>query len=265
MKPPFKVIPPEVAAGLDRANVRIFYYDPATELLFPITGWGRMLQSVLAGDPKPPFPLAHHWYQCLDRLPLRDGVVFDVGVNYGYTSAWFAKRAASVFAFEPNPKNQVYIAEHLRLRGLDNVELIPVAVSEHSGRAVLHIKGSDGQHSLADIGASQTLRTMDVEVTSIDDFATARGIDRLALLKVGVEGFEADVFRGTAGLLSRKAIASILFEFSPTFYKQRGIDPLAPARLLEQYGYRLETVHGRRIFAEQLPTDGQAELVAFPA
>ena len=47
------------------------------------------------------------------------------------------------------------------------------------------------------------------------------GITEVSLLKVDVEGFETEVFRGAADNLSCGAIQRVLFEYSPEFYRRR--------------------------------------------
>ena len=234
----------KISAGLARADVHFYVYDPQTDLLTRITRWNWVLEALLAGDPKPPGYVDCHWYPFLHRLPHQGGVVFDVGGFRGYTTAWFAHSAKQVFCFEPYPANQADIAELLRVRRLSNAEVVPCAVSDSSGRAILHIKPFDGHHALADIGATETIDRIEVSVTTLDQFADEHGIDRVALLKVDVEGFEPEVFRGAKRLFTQRAIAGIVFEFSPRFYKQRGIDPAEPVRILNDYGYRVEAPDG---------------------
>lgn len=169
-----------------------------------------------------------------------------------------------MFCFEANPTNQDHIADLLRVRRLANIELVRCAVSDCTGRAILHIKPFGGHHALADIGASETIRRIEVPVVTLDDFAAERGIDRVALLKVDVEGFEPDVMRGAKRLFARRAIAGVLFEFSPRFYKQRGIEPATPVRMLEDHGYRVEAPDGGDIAESDLQSDVQRDLFAFP-
>jgi hypothetical protein len=50
---------------------------------------------------------------------------------------------------------------------------------------------------------------------TLDQFARSRGISEIGLLKVDVEGYEPEVFLGATGLLRRRAIKVLVFEFSP--------------------------------------------------
>ena len=238
----------------------IFYrYIAATDRLFPYKALNEAALSP-AGE-----ILSDHWYRALQARKLSRGkVAFDVGVNYGYTSAWISRWADRVYTFEPNPSNAAMIREQLRIRRIENVEHIQTAVSDHQGEGVLHLKPFDGHHSLGDIGASSTVATMRVPLTTLDGFAQTRGINQVSLLKIDVEGFEPEVLQGARGLLSAGAIDLILFEYSPRFYRQRRIDPRAPITVLEEYGYQVRTLQGHPLDPESMSTFQQVDLLAEP-
>jgi FkbM family methyltransferase len=248
---------PLVNRELKERGVLLYRYIAATDRLFPYKALTPTALSP-AGD-----ILSDRWYQALQARKLRGTIAFDVGVNYGYTSAWISHWADRVYTFEPNPNNAAMIREQLRIRQIANVELIPTAVSDQVGEAVLHLKSFDGHHSLGDIGASSTVGTMRVPVTTLDSFAATRGIDRVSLLKIDVEGFEPEALRGARGLLSARAIDLILFEYSPRFYRQRGIDPRAPMAVLEEYGYQVRTLSGDPVDGT-VSTRDQIDLLAEP-
>jgi hypothetical protein len=55
-----------------------------------------------------------------------------------------------------------------------------------------------------------------VELRTLDDFCAERGIGRIDLLKIDVEGHELRVLEGARGLLEADAIGFIQFEFNAT-------------------------------------------------
>ena len=205
-----------------------------------------------------------HWYHTLASRGVAADVVFDVGAGYGATSIWFANWAKQVFLFEPHPRNRRFVEEHHRIRRVDNVELVPAAVSNRSGTATLFSKAYDGHHALSDVGASETTETFEVETVTLDEFAAARGIEHIDVLKVDVEGFEAEVFEGAAGLLGRHAVDLVLFEYSPPFYVARGVDPALPLRRLTDHGYRITDLQGEPIDAVSAAGGRQQDLLAEP-
>ena len=135
-------------------------------------GLGRCLPVALRRSDMP----TANGIRCSIVLPLNGGIVFDVGAQLGYTTGWFAQRAAQVYCFEPSPENQDYIADVLRVRRFTNVELVRSAVGERSGIAALHVKRFPGHHSLADIGASPSVDRIEVPLISLDEFSAQRSV-----------------------------------------------------------------------------------------
>ena len=78
---------------------------------------------------------------------------------------------------------------------------------------------------------------MDVPCTTLDDFCAAREIARIHFLKVDVEGYERDVFRGAAGLLRERRIDFITFEISQIPLKGAGLTARETFAILEEHGY----------------------------
>jgi FkbM family methyltransferase len=251
---------PLVNRELREQGVHLYRYVPASDRLFP----NRALTPRAIHRERGADIGSDVWYRALAARNLRVPVAFDVGVNYGYTSVWLSRWAEQVHAFEPNPRNAALIREQLSIRGIGNVELTETALSDREGEATLHVKAFDGHHALADIGASPTHDRIRVATTTIDREAAARGIDRIGLLKIDVEGFEAEVLEGARGLLANGAIDLILFEFSPRFHRQRGIDPRAPLAVLERFGYRVMTLDGATLDESALGPVPQIDLLAEP-
>ena len=70
--------------------------------------------------------------------------------------------------------------------------------------------------------------TVEVEAITLDDYAGENRLDRIALLKIDVEGAEPDVIAGAAGLLERGAVGAVLFEVSLPQAQSLGYDPGVP-------------------------------------
>jgi len=204
------------------------------------------------------------WHDRLLQRGLAPDVVFDVGGGWGTTSVWFSGWARRVFVFEPHPLNRQRILEHHRIRRVANVEVVPTAVSDVEGETTLFEKAYGGHHSLGDVGASPTVGRIVVPVTTLDRFADERGIERVGLLKVDVEGFEPEVLRGARGFLERRAVDLVLFEYSPAFYRQRGLDPSTPLSLLDAAGYVVTDLDGRPVDPADLAAGSQRDLLATP-
>ena len=138
---------------------------------------------------------------------LRGGdVVCDIGANKGSFVYWLSRWVGEgrVVAFEPQPELARGLAEVCRPK-LDNVTVEPKAAFSHSGTQELfvpegHSPGASLTHRAAEAIA---FKTLSVPVVTLDDYFDAA--ERVALLKIDVEGAELGVFRGAERILRRHA------------------------------------------------------------
>ena len=183
-------------------------------------------------------------------------IAFDVGANIGLYTLLFSKLVGvegRVHAFEPAPENAQRLRVNLLLNEAENVTLEQAAVYSQPGSVTLNLFEqrlgawhSIGRPELPDpFEPGRTVaptRTVEVVAVSLDDYASRAGVDRIALLKVDVEGAEPDVLAGAAGLLARGAIGAILFEVSLPQSASIGHDPGEPFAQLEAAGYVSRTI-----------------------
>jgi FkbM family methyltransferase len=159
-------------------------------------------------------------------------VVFDVGAHVGYHTLRFARLvgpAGRVFAFEPHPANVRLLRRNVERRGLDQVTLIPQAVSDAPGRQPFHETALSMGHSLWPL--KEHTGRVEVAQTSLDRFAAEHEVDHADLIKIDVEGSEPEVLEGMRDLAARSRNLSVIVEFKPSLLARRGYPP---ARLLER-------------------------------
>jgi FkbM family methyltransferase len=181
--------------------------------------------------------IAHH-------IAFRDGDVFlDVGANIGWYPLVLARtRRIATLAFEPDPLNFALLEENVRLNGCASVRPIRKAVADTEGTRTLYRYANKnlGRHSLLPINDKDTV---EVETVTLDGFLAREGIvpERVAFMKVDVEGYELPVLNGAKRLL--EAIPLVLCEYSPGYMRRGGMEPKALLGLLREKGfepYRLE-------------------------
>jgi len=167
---------------------------------------------------------------CLLALLPPDGVLYDVGSNWGYYSLLAARQAGfrgRVHAFEPWPPSFADLSSIIRQGELENtVTAHHTALAAESGQAIM----SSGRHSgLARLvtGGSGPRVTKG----TIDEL----GLDRPDFIKLDVEGFETEVLRGGKRTLG-DARPFIIFESST---KGSPAQTEAVMQLLEDWNYRL--------------------------
>jgi FkbM family methyltransferase len=173
---------------------------------------------------------------------MRPGMtVFDVGANLGIYSLMAAKRIAPggmVHAFEPTPRLVRKVRDNAGLNGFSNIVVNQAAVSDRPGTAQFFLCTDDDQSSLAAVSDS----AISVQTITLDDYIAERGIPRVDLMKIDVEGAEVHAFTGSKQLLSGPDAPMIFLEINPAALEKMGSSAEALESLLRGYGYTLNPV-----------------------
>ena len=165
--------------------------------------------------------------QLIERLLEPGMVVVDVGAHVGYYTLLAAKHVGpvgKVYAFEPEA-NYAILEENIGLNGSHNILPIKSVVSSRSGSSTLYLTALDnGRHStyhhdLPEIGSEA------VTETTLDAFFEAEKWPSVDLVKMDVEGAEADVLRGMERLLHESVDLMMVMEFNPRLLANANVDP----------------------------------------
>jgi len=190
------------------------------------------------------------------QLARTPAVVFDVGANVGDWTAELCQGIGTplrVFCFEPASETHAHVTR--RLAGLKTgatIETVRAAVGAEPGEATLHVYLSlagnqslilrDGPQGVG--GGTPTPET--VPVVALDHFCAERGITEVGFVKSDTEGFEVQVMKGLAGMLGRKAVGALQFEYNDAWIDARAF--LKDAfDFLTPLGYTLARIHPRGI------------------
>ncbi len=175
------------------------------------------------------------------RLP-PDAVFVDVGAHIGTHTIYALRtgRFARAIAFEPAPRNVRLLAMNLEVNGLTQAAVVvPKAAGAAPGTAVLHLHPRNtGAHAIGTPPSVDGRDRLDVPIVRVEDELNALGVapDRIGLIWVDVEGYEAHALDGLAGLIA--CSVPIVFEFTPSRY-----DIATRQRLVEMLVGRYTTVH----------------------
>ena len=185
---------------------------------------------------------------CL-TLP-ENGVFVDIGANVGFFSREVARRfpGARVFAFEPNPR--IYPILRRNLSAFSNGRCFQMALGAREGvldffHGEESCVGSFAQRYTSQHPANQLkaqIQKSKVTVTA-GDVALAE-VGTIDVIKMDVEGYESQVFKGMARLLDSGKIATIFFEFCPFAQQCAGGQPAEIVHLLSQSGYNIAEMEG---------------------
>lgn len=181
------------------------------------------------------------------------GVFYDVGSNVGFFSLLAARHVGAegrVFAFEPLPINARCIRANAALNGLDNVIVVPAAVGATAGTEPLYVTTHPGGATLSGADCPPDVTgTIEVPVTTIDEFVRRGEGLPPSLVKIDVEGVELDVVRGMTETLTSTR-PTVLCELDDV--RTEGVEEkVARFRAaVEPYGYRFRTLESSYANAE---------------
>lgn len=147
-------------------------------------------------------------YDRLDNfIPQPGWTVFDVGANIGLFAVLQAGRGAVVHAFEPNDDCFRRLTKNAEENGLrESITAHKVALGRARGTAVMHVPwNATHSGSLFPSGSVPRSVPLPVNVMSLDDLVQDLNVPHIDLLKIDVEGAEAEVLHGAAQALDRTA------------------------------------------------------------
>lgn len=140
------------------------------------------------------------------RRWLRPGMqVVDIGANYGCYTLSMARRitgGGKVWAFEPAASTADYLACSIKANGLDNVELVRAALSDHVGEARLCIEDNAELNALSHT-QDDAKRTETVRLLTLNHMMDRFGGQGIDFVKLDAEGEEVRILDGGETFFSR--------------------------------------------------------------
>jgi FkbM family methyltransferase len=138
-----------------------------------------------------------HMAELFQSLVGPGDVVADVGGNIGLTAILFAGLAAKVHVFEPSPSTFAILQENLRRAETRNVEAVNLGLGERKeSLAITFAYNNRSGGFVSDKmqpGAGHI--TEQIEIDTLDHYFAGQP-DRIDVIKIDVEGYEANVVKG---------------------------------------------------------------------
>lgn len=154
---------------------------------------------------------------------LRNGDTFiDIGSNVGYLSAVAANnvgKTGQIYAFEPEPEHFARLKRFKEINKEFSIQINENAVSEVTGEISLYISPHAGWHTIIpgfnqkQYGVKEIIRVL---ATTLDNYIDRHiESDSIRLVKIDVEGAEANVIRGGKRLVKNRRVDAYLVEVTP--------------------------------------------------
>jgi len=157
-----------------------------------------------------------HIYYHMDYAPTPDALpkpgwrIIDAGAYLGAYTLWCAARigpSGEIIALEPHPRSRTLLERTIKLNNLQNVKILPYALSTHDGKNILH---SPKYRALASLRrdhpeyfCGEILEEHEVECISLKTLLKIAGHEEIDLLKLDIEGLEYDVLEHSITELNR--------------------------------------------------------------
>lgn len=170
-----------------------------------------------------------------------DDVVIDVGSNIGFVLMSMATKVGAggkVFGFEPNPVTFEKLEKNLSRNNFFNISIEKAALGNQQGK-VEPFTVSENNLGMSKVRLpSGIVDVVTVPLYTLDSFCEDRGINRINLIKIDVEGYETNVLMGS--LQTIKKFRPVLFiELSAENLKNQSTSPEEVISTINQFGYRI--------------------------
>lgn len=175
-----------------------------------------------------------------------DDVFYDVGANVGLYTCFAGRKTSNghVVAFEPHPLNVGRIEENARLNDLE-VMIHGVALAEEDGSATLEVDadvtGVVG-HVDKEAEGVGTSTNPEIELRRGDGMVESGDIPAPNVVKIDVDGGEADVISGLEETLGASECRRIYCEIHPGALEEYGASASEVHEMLEKAGFELTTM-----------------------
>lgn len=146
-------------------------------------------------------------------------IIFDVGANLGESieSLLLTYPSAHIFAFEPSIESFTLLEK--KYGKLNNIYLYCEALWSHNCNKLFNDNEYPYMSSFFELGVfgyGNILRKRQLELRSIDTFASTENLSHIDILKIDAQGSELDILKGCLDLFGSDRIKLILIELTFT-------------------------------------------------
>jgi FkbM family methyltransferase len=169
-------------------------------------------------------------------------VVYDIGANFGWTTAVAAKSARHVYAFEPGSSSLRLLNATAATR--KNVTVYPIALGEIDDQVDCYVSSRGDMTTIGSMNEfAPNVRSVErVPMHRLDSLVESEHLLLPDFLSCDVEGYELKMFAG-AGETLKRAQPFVFFEFALSYGKAHGYEL---SDLLQSLQSRL--AHGTRFY-----------------
>lgn len=194
-----------------------------------------------------------------------DWVCIDIGACFGWYSVLFSQvvgESGQVHAFEPVPDNRECLLANLNLNGISNVKVNTFALGEKEGTTKIYVPVDGVSGSLKAHAKLKDCKVIDINVSTLDQYATDNKLNRIDFIKADIEGAEFLMLKGAESTL-RKYRPTLMLEVQAHSTRLFGYEPENLFEWLKNIGYRAYYVDYNYYLVDCTDTMGKLELLDY--
>lgn len=192
--------------------------------------------------------------------------VLDIGANIGYFALIEAEVVGpngKVYAIEPIPQSYNLLKKNIKLNNYEKIfKTYPIAIGEKKGNAIVKQTKKLNWSTILNNNLSKVDKKIKVKKQTVDSFLKNK--KKPDVIRMDVEGYELEIFKGMRKTLSSKKPMILFIEFHPMYLHDR-INELKslikkiqskgfkPIKLTDTSGFREFKINEKK-FAEQVCT-----------
>src|SRR5687767_3108405 len=167
-----------------------------------------------------------------------DGIVVDSGANIGQVLLYLAQWVpdGQVLAFEPSEVQADWLEECVIANKLESVEVLRLGLGSKTANLALIEAGLSERHGAQYFVSPD--QGVPIKVVTLDEELERRGVARVDLWKLDVEGYELEALRGAKSLFRQKAIRAVYVEMQESLQAEI-------MEFFHDHGYRGFTIDHR--------------------
>lgn len=177
---------------------------------------------------------------------LKKGDTFiDVGANIGFftlIASLIVESEGKIYSFEPTPETYRRLVENIEINSFKNIYPQQLALSNGVEKLSFHVSenGYDAWNSFVMLDRHENAKVIEVDTLLLDTFLSEKKIqpESIKLIKIDVEGWEFNVFRGASNLLQDPNAPVLMVEFTDVNAFAAGYYCGELYDYIEQFGYK---------------------------
>lgn len=179
----------------------------------------------------------------LKKILKKDDYFIDIGANIGLFSINASRiigENGKIISFEPSPVTFSRLKENIDLNNFKNVDIRNIGISDKKGELTLNISetGHDAWDTFAtNIDKKMFNKCTTVPVHTLDEELKEFDKEKIALVKIDVEGWEKFVLHGAKDFLT-KYEPVLMVEFTENNTEAAGYNVLEIYDIMNTFGYQ---------------------------